>query len=114
MKSASAILLAATCSFSLAHAEESMLNSYPTKPTVAFVLNCTNTVAPNLYKQGFPQYQAGLLAAETCACLMDKVRKNFTFQEFKLMQPDQSFSRQDIIDCVPNNFGEVWNYSLSL
>jgi hypothetical protein len=114
MKTAFAILLAASCTISSAFAQESKLNSYPTKPTVAFVFNCTQAVAPRLFNQGFPQYQAGFLAAETCACLMDMIRKNYTFAEFQMMRPDQSFSQQDIIDCIPNNFGEAWNYSTSL
>ena len=111
MKTAFQFLLAASCSISLATAEEPQLNSYPSKPIVGFVLSCTKSVGPNLYQNGFPPYQAGYLAAETCACLMDEIRKKFTYYEFKMINPDKSFTSQDVIDCLPNNLRDVWNYS---
>lgn len=95
-------------------AQSPTFNNYPTKSTVGFVLSCTQNLTPRLYQQGgFPPYQAGLIAAETCVCLFDNLRRKLTFEEFKALPADQMFIEQDIIDCLPNQLGNLWTYSQS-
>lgn len=84
--------------------------NYPTKTTVSFVVNCINALTPELFRTGnLTPSHAAFVAGETCVCVFDNVRGKYTHDEFLTKQTENTFTQQEVIDCLPNGLGGRWS-----
>lgn len=101
-----ALFLAVPSAF--AHTE--IPHTYPTKTAVSFVVNCINALTPELFRTGnFTPNNAAFVAGETCVCVFDNVRGKYSHDEYLTKQAEGTFTKQDVIDCLPNGLGDRWS-----
>ena len=75
---------------------------YPATHIAQWMFDCSGTLYPSFEQQQFPPPIAAQMAAYYCGCVIDKFRKNFSWQEASAMAPADRllFSEQFTKECL--------------
>jgi hypothetical protein len=86
-----------------AYTQDNKTLDYPSLYLAQWVYNCSQALYPMFFNQGTPRPFAMQLAAESCACVVDNFRKNFSWLEVQTMlREDRAlFSETYAHKCKP-------------